>query len=291
VVVGIDLTHKVVPSENGYKGVLKRRHPGLTKDGKPKESKVESYGICRAQVIGAKIPAWLGFVVATISENEGSLKLLKWLIKTYGKRFIDVIVGDAQYSRAEFINTAKDAGIDVFVRAKEQLNLFKGEIRLLTAQPKETFVLSKDDLPVRIREVRDLTTWSEVKTPLRLVEMQLGEGEPKYWLGTMPSGDLERVARILRPRWEYENNGHHNMKTHWGFKHMPVRDLPGLKAWWTIFAIAVSVFYTFQWACVWRLGKPRDENALLVVGRLIKAIEQAPLESIEPLWALPCGWG
>jgi len=290
VVVGFDLTHKIVPSGKGYRGVLARRVPGLDKEGKPKKQTVESYGICRAQVAGSKVPAWLGFFIATKSENEGALELLDRLIRYYGKRFIDVIVADALYCWAEFINTASEAGIAVVVRAKESLNLYKGEIRLLKQQPQQEVILKDGDLPAKIRELTDLTSWPEVTKPLRLLEIEPVVGETLHYLSTC-AGSTESVARIARRHWEHENNGHHNMKTHWWFTHMPVRNLQGLRAWWTIFAIAQSCFYAFLWACVWRLGKPRDENALLVVERLKLETCETPLEDLQPLWSDSSGWG
>jgi hypothetical protein len=163
-------------------------------------------------------------------KDEGEMTGVKRLLTNMHRRhshFADVIVADALYMNAPFINLAKGIGMDVVVRAKDQrLNIVKDALGLFKKRPADyEFHDTK----------RRILTWDEdhfsmegCSENIRFLKFE------EYWIG--PKGkEMHREAwcittlaksisahtvwLIMRKRWDIENNGFRMLKTYFHADH------------------------------------------------------------------------
>ena len=158
-------------------------------------------------------------------ELTGGKRLIKRLRQRHG-HFADVIVADALYLNAPFINTIKENGLDAVIRLKDEKRLIFQDAEGLFNQRKgkkksfqhgkktiEVWDLSKfemENCPYRLRVVRYHESWQENGK----------EAERWMWLATT----LEETAppvlwEMMNCRWDIEENGFHQLKTYYHAKH------------------------------------------------------------------------
>ena len=158
-------------------------------------------------------------------ELTGGKRLIKRLRQRHG-HFADVIVADALYLNAPFINTVKENGLDAVIRLKDEKRLIFQDAEGLFNQGKgkkksfqhgkktiEVWDLSKfemENCPYRLRVVRYHESWQENGK----------EAERWIWLVTT----LEETAppvlwEMMNCRWDIEGNGFHQLKTYYHAKH------------------------------------------------------------------------
>ena len=83
------------------------------------------------------------------SEYAAAQRLLRRVIRHWGPRFADYVVGDGEYATAPFLHTTAQVGLPVVARLKENLPLPRPCDRALTASP-------PGHLPARGRPRREL---------------------------------------------------------------------------------------------------------------------------------------
>ena len=163
-------------------------------------------------------------------KDEGELTGVKRLLKRLNKthyHFADVIVGDALFMNAPFINLVKGIGKDVVIRAKDKrLNIVKDALGLFSKRPpdeifndtKKTVYVWDDDnfymegCKENIRFLRFVEEWITPKGKKMTREA--------WCVTTLPKGiSAHTVWLIMRKRWDIENNGFRMLKTYFNADH------------------------------------------------------------------------
>lgn len=163
-------------------------------------------------------------------ELTGGKRLLKRLKKRHG-HFADVIVADALYLNAPFINTVLELGMDAVIRLKDEKRLIFQDAEGLFRQgngKKEEFRRGK-----RRIEAWDLSGFEmrDVKKKVRVIryhETEVVQGKEKcrkMWLvTTLESADYKTLWEMMHKRWDIEENAFHQLKTYYHAKHCYCKD-------------------------------------------------------------------
>ena len=159
-------------------------------------------------------------------EMTGVKRLLKNLYKNH-HHFADVIVADALYMNAPFINLVKGIGMDVLVRAKDKklnivqdaLGLFKGREsdHEFNDTKKQVFAWDDDSFHMAgCKENIRFLKFEEFWTTPKGKEMRR-----EAWCITTLNKNISAhtVWLIMRKRWDIENNGFRMLKTYFHADH------------------------------------------------------------------------
>lgn len=158
-------------------------------------------------------------------ELTGGKRLIERLRQRHG-HFADVIVADALYLNAPFINTIKENGLEGVIRLKGEKRLIfqdaeglfnrgEGKKRSFKRGKKtiEVWDLSGfriENCPHRLRVVRYHESWQE----------RGKKAERWMWLVTTLEQAAPQVLwEIMTRRWDIEENGFHQLKTYYHGKH------------------------------------------------------------------------
>ena len=160
----------------------------------------------------------------------GGKRLIERLKKRHG-HFADVIVADALYLNAPFINTLKENGLEGVIRLKDERRMIFQDAERLFKQDegkKASFWKGKKKI-----EVWDLSGFKMEGCPykLRVVryheqwEENGKERERFMWLvTTLEAADYRVLWEMMHRRWDIEENGFHQLKTYYHAKHCYCRD-------------------------------------------------------------------
>ena len=155
-------------------------------------------------------------------ELTGGKRLIQRLRKTHG-HFADVIVADALYLNAPFINTVLDCGMDVVIRLKDEKRLifqdaeglFKQNIgKKAGFQTKNMFV-----------EVWDLSNFQIEGCPANLHVLKFretyknGTSREMWLVTTLLMASPQTLWTMMHKRWDIEENAFHQLKTYFHAKH------------------------------------------------------------------------
>ena len=163
-------------------------------------------------------------------ELTGGKRLIERLKKRHG-HFADVIVADALYLNAPFINILKENGLEGVIRLKDERRMiFQNAERLFKQDEgkKASFWKGKKKI-----EVWDLSGFKMEGCPykLRVVryheqwEENGKERERFMWLvTTLEAADYRVLWEMMHRRWDIEENGFHQLKTYYHAKHCYCRD-------------------------------------------------------------------
>ena len=155
----------------------------------------------------------------------GGKRLIERLKKRHG-HFADVIVADALYLNAPFINTLKENGLEGVIRLKDERRMIFQDAERLFKQDegkKASFWKGKKKI-----EVWDLSGFKMEGCPykLRVVryheqwEENGKETERFMWLvTTLEAADYRVLWEMMHRRWDIEENGFHQLKTYYHAKH------------------------------------------------------------------------
>jgi len=232
-------------------------------------------------LMGFKIP--LPLDVEPVLSGEGEViaakRLLERVFRKYS-RFFDVVVGDALYLEAPFINFCLRHGKHaIAVLKKEQLILMqdaKGVFKVI-----EPEVFTEANETVKVWDAEGFTTAGTDK-PLRVIYAQETEKKRRRingewveevnkhewcWASTISQAELSvrRLWKAAHGRWEIENNLFNVLVKHWHmdhcYKHEPNAIIAFLLTLFISF-IFVQSFYHLN------LKKPvRDRVAIIAITR------------------------
>lgn len=157
-------------------------------------------------------------------ELTGGKRLIGRLRQRHG-HFADVIVADALYLNAPFINTIKENGLEAVIRLKDEKRLIfqdaeglfnRGEGKKKTFQHEKKTVevwdlyeFKIENCPHRLRVVRYHESWKEGEK----------EAERWMWLTTLEQANPQVLWEMMNHRWDIEENGFHQLKTYYHAKH------------------------------------------------------------------------
>ena len=160
----------------------------------------------------------------------GGKRLIERLKKRHG-HFADVIVADALYLNAPFINILKENGLEGVIRLKDERRMIFQDAERLFKQDEgkkasfwkgkkkiEVWDLSGFEMegcPYKLRVVRYYEQWKENGK----------ETERFMWLvTTLEAADYRVLWEMMHRRWDIEENGFHQLKTYYHAKHCYCRD-------------------------------------------------------------------
>ena len=158
-------------------------------------------------------------------ELTGGKRLIEQLKKRHG-HFADVIVADALYLNAPFINTLKENGLEGVIRLKDERRMiFQNAERLFKQDEgkKASFWKGKKKI-----EVWDLSGFKMEGCPYKLRVVRYHEQwkengketERFMWLvTTLEAADYRVLWEMMHRRWDIEENGFHQLKTYYHAKH------------------------------------------------------------------------
>ncbi|MEA3272720.1 MAG: transposase [Patescibacteria group bacterium] len=232
-------------------------------------------------LIGFKIP--LPLDVEPVLPGEGEVNAAKRLLeRVFCKypRFFDVVVGDALYMEAPFINFC-------LLHKKHVITILKEDRLILMQDAKGIFNMTKPEIftegdeTVKVWDAEGFTSAGTDK-PLRVVYAQETERKRRrvkgewvetvnkhqwYWASTIPEEELSvrRFWKAAHGRWEIENNIFNVLVKHWYmdhcYKHEPNAIIAFLLTLFLSF-IFVQSFYHLN------LKKPiRDRFAIIAITR------------------------
>ena len=104
-------------------------------DGELREEMQYYHRICAVTIVSSAFPIPLGIRFQKNGETEVScsLSLLQDLLDRVGRRFLDLLVGDALYLQAPFVRHVEDLGLDWVINLKENQPELLAEAQRLTA--------------------------------------------------------------------------------------------------------------------------------------------------------------
>lgn len=163
-------------------------------------------------------------------ELTGGKRLIERLKKRHG-HFADVIVADALYLNAPFINILKENGLEGVIRLKDERRMIFQDAERLFKQDegkKASFWKGKKKI-----EVWDLSGFKMEGCPYKLRVVRYHEQwkengketERFMWLvTTLEAADYRVLWEMMHRRWDIEENGFHQLKTYYHAKHCYCRD-------------------------------------------------------------------
>lgn len=155
-------------------------------------------------------------------ELTGGKRLIRHLYERY-HHFADVVVADALYLNAPFIQTVQECKMNVVIRLKdERRHIFKDAESLFhTEGEKEGF--KKGRITVKVWDLSgfELEGMSGRFRVLKYEEYHPGEKETRrMWVVTdLEYTDDETIWTMMHRRWDIELNGFHQLKTYYHVNH------------------------------------------------------------------------
>lgn len=159
-------------------------------------------------------------------ELTGGKRLVRDLHRKFG-HFADVIVADALYLNAPFLNTVLDCHMDAVIRLKD-------EERLIYKDAKGLFEKGEGRKDGFRRGRKRIEAWDTsgfemegVTVPLRVVrfcehEEKKDGTEEVHWVWLVTTSDVvpyEILWKMMHKRWDIEENVFHQLKTYYYAKH------------------------------------------------------------------------
>jgi hypothetical protein len=230
-------------------------------------------------------------------EIAAAIRLLDRLLLDYPRAF-DVVAGDGLYARSDFFNAVIDRGKDVLAVLKNEDRHLMQDVRSLLpwVEPVE---FDRAGGRVRAWDLEDLTSWTQVNRPVRVVrteetrrvtKQRTGHVEEQtsewVWVMTLSKDQVPTRAavRIGHDRWIIENQGFNEAVNHWHADHVYTHDPHAMEAFVLVLFVAYNLFHAF-----WRRNlKPAlrrrftkqhiaaQIEAALRQGDLVVALARAP---------------
>lgn len=206
-------------------------------------------------------------------EETAAKRLLQRVFAHYA-RFIDVVVGDALYFDAPFLNFCRD-------HHKHAIVVVKGDARRLLQDAQGLFSQQTPGQwqerrrTVRFWDQEGFTSCEGVPTPLRVLHTEetvrrrarvAGQWQEKeetsswYWATTLSKNQLgtRDLYRAGHGRWDIENDCFNTLSTHWAldhcFKHEPTAIVN--------FVLTCFIAYVLL-QCFWRGNLKRPRRAII----------------------------
>ena len=203
--------------------------------------------------------------VEMVRPGEGEVtaakRLLARVAHSYG-RFFDVVLADALYCEAPFLNDCLSYG-------KQVITVLKGDKRALLQDAKGVFSLLKPKIwkgpgqLIQAWDAEEFTSADGVQVPLRVIHTQEAitkrhrqagqwvqkvENHSWWWATTLPASQAPTRLfwKIAHGRWEIENDLFHTLVTYWSldhcFKHEPTAILNFILTLFIAFVLLQSFY-------------------------------------------------
>lgn len=191
-------------------------------------------------------------------EKAAAQRLLERVLKDYPRAF-DVIVADALYCGAPFINFVIDSGKHIVVVAKDDRHDLVKDAATFLEDKAPSLVTQQGKVERQCWDMEGFE-WSAVKKPLRVVQSvekktvrrQLDgkieeETSSWMWATTLPTvrANTDTVVKIGHGRWKIENNGFREMAIDWFADHIYSHDPVAIVNFWLLCMMAYNIFRCF----------------------------------------------
>jgi hypothetical protein len=206
-------------------------------------------------------------------EVATAMRLLKRVLALYPRAF-DLVLADALYCRADFLNFLLDHRKHALVVLKdERRNLYQDAAALFASVPPVPGTFRSRDC--RWWDLDGLVSWPEVKIPVRVVRSletysirrQLDKKDELQtsdwvWVTTLPWEQVP-VARVVgfgHQRWDIENHGFNELVEGWHADHVLKHDAAAIECFLLMTFLALILFQAFLYLNVkpsLRQGKSR----------------------------------
>jgi Transposase DDE domain len=193
-------------------------------------------------------------------ENEVATarRLLERVLPAHPRAF-QLLLADALYAQAPFLNFLIGHGKQVLLVLKEERREhYKDVLGLLPlVAPQKGQYRSRDGL---WWDVSDLTSWSNVSVPVRVVrseetyqvrrqsDKQMSQEKSKgMWVRTLPAARASTalVVHLGHARWDIENYGFNELVNGWHADHIYKHDPQAIEAFTLLAFLAYNLFHAF----------------------------------------------
>jgi len=191
-------------------------------------------------------------------EAATAMRLLTRVLAGYPRAF-DLVLADALYATAPFLNFLLDHGKHALVVLKdERRNLYQDAAGLFALVPPQPAQRGNRDC--QYWDFPDLVSWPEVKTPLRVVRSletysvrrQLDDTIDQQtsdwvWVTTLPhqQAPTARIVSWGHQRWDIENAGFNELVNAWKADHIYKHDPNAIEAFLLLAFLAYNIFHAF----------------------------------------------
>ena len=248
------------------------------------------------RTIGGEMPgvvlpprSWLDAEPQLPGEDElaAAKRLLERVLAAYPRAF-DVVLADALYAAATFVNFLLAHGKDaVIVLKDERRHLFQDVQGLWRTQPPQAGEYRSRDCQWWDHE--GLLSWPQVAQPLRVVRSvetwrrrsqldgELHEHQSDWvWLTTLGSRQVStaQLVRLGHQRWDIENRGFNELVNGWHADHIYKHEPHAIETFLLTTFLAFNLYHAFVARNLkpsLRRGKPRVFWARVMAAELYQA--------------------
>jgi hypothetical protein len=192
------------------------------------------------------------------AELATALRLLKRVLAAYPRAF-DVVLADALYAAAPFLNFLWLHGKDALVVLKdERRDAYQDAAGLWNRQPPQRG--SHDSRSCLWWDIPDLLSWPEVKGTTRVVRseeswmvkrqltQQVTQQQASWiWLTTLSVAQARtvQIVRLAHRRWDMENCGFHELVNGWHADHVYRHEPQAIECFLLLAFLAYNLFHAF----------------------------------------------
>jgi len=197
-------------------------------------------------------------MLADEDEVAAAMRLLVRVLAAYPRAF-DLVLADALYTQAPFLNFLLERGKHALVVLKDdRRNLYKDVAGLFAPVPPQCG--ERRGRNCEWWDFPELVSWPQVKAPLRVVrsreaysvKRQLDgkvsqEVSDWIWVTTVPrqQAPTARIVAWGHQRWDIENFGFNELVNGWHADHIYKHDHNAIEAFLLLTLLAYNVFHAF----------------------------------------------
>jgi hypothetical protein len=191
-------------------------------------------------------------------ELATALRLLERVLLAYPRAF-DVVLADAYYAAAPFLNFLLGHGKDALVVLKdERRDVYQDVAGLWAQRPPQ--LGSYDSRSCRWWDMPDLLSWPEVQGATRVVRSEecwtmkpqlTKEWTPQttrwVWLTTLSVAQARtaQIVHLAHLRWDIENHGFNELVNGWHADHLYRHQIQAVECFLLLAFLAYNLFHAF----------------------------------------------
>ena len=194
-------------------------------------------------------------------ETTGAKRLIKRIYEEH-HHFADVVVGDAAYGNAKWINELIALGIDAVARVKDErrdivkdaLGIFKDQRAdkewRIKGDTRDKYTIAKawdvDEIEMQGLEMKIRF----VKFTLEIHEKDKVRRKEIWIITTNKVITVETLLKIIQKRWDIENCIFHQIKTEWHMKHCYLHSESGVETVLMLMIIGFNLMQLYFFRCI-----------------------------------------
>ena len=189
------------------------------------------------------------------SEYAAGQRLLRRVSTALGPRFADYLVVDAEYATSTFLHAAAKVGLPVVARLKDNLPELAASVKRRFDGHKPQQVLQNGGDRIEFWDEEDFAPWETLNWErVRVIRYRQhhpdGTVVEAQWLTNLSKRKVPSLSlyRMARSRWEIENQGFNDCKSHQGLEHICHHHTNSLLVGWllTLLALLIGRLYRLR---------------------------------------------